>query len=332
MGLELSILCQSPVVEGRSPVEAVNETSALAQRADALGYKRFWVSEHHNDAALAGASPAVMISHLASVTQQIRVGSGGVLLPHHRPLAIAEQFNLLESLFPGRIDLGLGRSGGSEGRVAQALNSQVGKGVTFADVTELESYLGSGDKRRPFEEVYASPRRDGAPPVWILGSSPASARYAASRGLPYAFGAFIDPRHVVEALTAYHQNFESDSDGSKPRVMLAWFALCAETREAAESLAASSEAWFIETFLRGQNHPFPAQARAEAATYSQQEEMLLDMRRQSCSVGTADEVLGQLSQMSQQLMIDEFMLVSLCADHDARVRNYELLAQANGQC
>jgi luciferase family oxidoreductase group 1 len=175
MALELSILCQSPVVEGRTPAEAVNETSELARRADQFGYKRFWVSEHHNDRALAGASPAVMMSHLASVTSRIRVGSGGVLLPHHRPLAIAEQFNLLESLFPGRIDLGLGRSGGSEGRVAQALDSRVGKGVPFADIAELQAYLGEGTRDRLFDEVYASPRREGSSPVWILGSSPASA-------------------------------------------------------------------------------------------------------------------------------------------------------------
>ena len=329
MGLELSILCQSPVVEGRTPRDAVRETSELARKADAWGYKRFWVSEHHNDRALAGASPAVMISHLASVTQQIRVGSGGVLLPHHRPLAIAERFNLLEALFPGRIDLGLGRSGGSEGRVAQALDSRVGKGVPFADVDELRAYLGEGTKARPFEEVYASPRGPSPPPVWILGSSPASARYAASKGLPYAFGAFLDPRHMMAALATYHQNFEPDPSGSKPRVMVAWVALCAETQGEAERLAASSELWFIETFLRGQNLPFPSQARAEAADYSMQEEALLGFKRQAASVGTPERVLASLEQMGQQLMIDEFMLVSLCADHEARRRSYQLLAEAN---
>lgn len=272
-----------------------------------------------------------MMSHLASVTKRIRVGSGGVLLPHHRPLAIAEQFNLLESLFPGRVDLGLGRSGGSEGRVAQALNSQVGKGVPFADIDELRAYLGMGSDKRPFDEVYASPRREGSSPLWILGSSPASAAYAASRGLPYAFGAFLDPRHMVEALTTYHQNFESSPEGSKPRVMLAWFGVVAQTSSQAQNLARSSELWFVETFMRGQNKLFPSQARADAAEYGPQEEMMLAMKRQACSVGTADEVLSQLEGMAQALMIDEFMLVTLCADTDARMRSYELLARANGQ-
>src|SRR5690606_4338326 len=143
MALELSILCQSPVVEVRTPELAVRETAELAREADRLGYQRFWVSEHHNDRALAGASPAVLMSHLASITERIRIGSGGVLLPHHSPLLIAEQFNLLESLFPGRIDLGLGRVGGSEGRVAQALDSKIGRGVPFADVAALRAYVGA---------------------------------------------------------------------------------------------------------------------------------------------------------------------------------------------
>jgi luciferase family oxidoreductase group 1 len=334
MSLELSILCQSPVVDGRTPRQAVRETSDLARRVDTLGYKRFWVSEHHNDRALAGASPGVMISHLASVTENMRIGSGGVLLPHHRPLAIAERFNLLEALFPGRIDLGLGRSGGSEGRVAQALGSRVGRGVPFADIDELRAYLGEGSRARPFDEVYASPRGSESPPIWILGSSPASARYAAAKGLPYAFGAFLDPRHMMAALAAYHQNFEPDAEGSKPRVMLAWVALCAETRSEAEALAASSELWFIETFLRGQNNPFPSQARAESAAYSMQEEALLGFKRQAASVGRPDEVLASLEELGRSLMVDEFMLVSLCADHEARVRSYRLLAQANaaGSC
>lgn len=331
MSLELSILCQSPVVEGRSPREAVRESVDLARRADRWGYRRFWVSEHHNDRALAGASPEVLMSHLASVTQRMRIGSGGVLLPHHRPLAVAERFNLLEALFPGRIDLGLGRSGGSEGRVALALDSRVGKGVPFADVDELRAYLGEGTRARPYEEVYASPRGPGHAPIWMLGSSPASAAYAAARGLPYAFGAFLDPRHMMDALATYHRNFEPDASGSKPRVMVAWVALAAETRAEAERLAASSELWFIETFLRGQNQPFPSQARAEAASYSMQEETLLAFKRQAASVGRPDEVLAQLQQMAAGLMIDEFMLVSLCADHQARLRSYELLASANGQ-
>jgi luciferase family oxidoreductase group 1 len=331
MSLELSILCQSPVVDGRSPAQAVRETSTLARQADELGYRRFWVSEHHSDHALAGASPAVMISHLATATSRIRVGAGGVLLPHHRPLAIAEQFNLLESLFPGRIDLGLGRAGGSSGRVAQALDSRVGKGAPFADIDELRAYLGMGSPRRPFEEVHASPRREGASPIWILGSSPASAAYAASRGLPYAFGGFLDPRHLMEALMTYHQRFKPSPEGAAPRVLLAWFALCAETTRAAQALAASSELWFVETFLRGQHKRFPSQARAEGASYTAQEEMMLAMKRQACSVGTAGEVLAQLKGMRDALKIDEFMLVTLCPDHDARARSYELLARANAQ-
>ncbi len=338
--MKLSILCQSPVVEGRSAAQAVHETVALARAADDLGYHRFWVAEHHSDRALASASPEVMISHLASITRRMRIGSGGVLLPYYAPLKVAEQFNLLEVLFPGRIDLGLARAGGSEGRAPQALRSRAGRldhvdhdhGPPFVDVDELLTWLGPGNAQRSYPEVFATPSPARATPVWILGSSPASARYAAQRGLPYAFGAFLDPRHLMAALATYHQYFQPSRHLERPTVMLAWFAVIGESEQDAQQQAASSEAWFVDTFLRGHNRPFPSAATALAASHGPQEQAMLMMKREACSVGTAAQVLDQLRALCQRLAVDEVMVVSITDDPARRLRGYELLARAAGLC
>ena len=328
--MKLSILCQSPVVEGRSAAQAVRETVALARAAEALGYHRFWVAEHHSDRALASASPEVMISHLASITTRMRIGSGGVLLPYYSPLKIVEQFNLLEALFPGRIDLGLGRASGSEGRAPQALGARGEPGVPFADIDELLTWLGPGSDKRRFPEVFATPCPARATPVWILGSSPASARYAAERGLPYTFGAFLDPRHMLPALAAYHQYFQPSQHLARPEVILAWFAIIGESERDAHEQAACSEAWFVDTFIRGHNRPFPTAATANAASYGPQEQALLMMKRQACSVGTAEQVLDQLHGLGRRFAVDELMLVSVTDDPARRLRGHELLAHAAG--
>jgi luciferase family oxidoreductase group 1 len=328
--MKLSILCQSPVVEGRSAAQAVHETVALARAADALGYHRFWVAEHHSDRALASASPEVMISHLASITTRMRIGSGGVLLPYYSPFKVAEQFNLLEVLFPGRIDLGLGRAGGSEGRAPQALRLRPDHGAPFADVDELLTWLGPGTAQRVYPEVFAAPGPARATPVWILGSSPVSARYAAARGLPYAFGAFLDPRHLMAALATYHQYFQPSRTLERPQVMLAWFAVIGESEQDARQQAACSEAWFVDTFLRGHNRPFPTMATALAASHDPQEQAMLMMKRQACSVGTAAQVLEQLHALTRRLAVDEVMVVSITDEPARRLRGYELLAEAAG--
>lgn len=326
--MQLSILCQSPVIAGRSPGDAIRETVALARAADAWGYTRFWVSEHHGDRALAGSSPEILVSHLASVTRRLRVGAGGVLLPYQAPYKVAEQWNLLEALFPGRIDLGVGRAGGSEGRAHLALGRRAG--APFADVDELLSWLGPGTARRPFPEVFASPSVPEPSPVWVLGSSPASARYAGERGLPYAFGAFLDPRQMMSALAAYHQHFTPSPANPTPRVILGWFAVIGETEAEARRLAASSESWFLDAAVRGGNRPFPRADDAVRERRGPQEELLLAMKRQSCSVGTAEQVAAQLHALGRQLAVSEVMVVSIVDDPEARARGYAALASAMG--
>lgn len=310
--------------------DALNNTLALAERAEELGYQRYWVSEHHNDLAFAHAAPEILICRLAAATQRMRIGAGGVLLSHYSPYKVAEQFNLLESLFPGRIDLGIGRAGGGEGASGQALRPWGEGGPSYWDkVGQLLAWTGRGrPSERPYPEVHARPMLESEPQYWILGTSPTSARYAAQRGLAYAFGGFLDPRMMVESLTAYHQNFVPSRYLQQPHTNLTWFVLAAETREEAKALARSAEVWFVRTFLRGGVSAFPSDAEARAEQLSPQEEMVLAFRREFTLIGTATEVVEGLHRLKTSLQCDELSLVTLTADHATRMRSYELIAAA----
>jgi luciferase family oxidoreductase group 1 len=324
MSLTLNALCQSPISEGMAPSQALHNTVDLAKRLEAFGYKRLWLAEHHSDPSLASSAPEIMISHIASVTNTIRIGSGGVLLPFYSPFKVAEQFNVLATLFPGRIDLGLGRSAGSEGQAPAALGLR--NADAFKAVDELLSWLGPGASKRPYPGTFASPACTPAEP-WVLGTSPASAKFAGERGLPYAFGGFLDPRNLMPALQTYHQSFQPGwSD--RPRVNLGWYVQAAESEAEANELTRCSEHWFIKTFLRGQTEPFPSPAQTAGAQYGPHEQMALQMRRSFALVGTADQVLSGLESMQKQYAIDEFTLVTIPFEHEARVNSYELLAQA----
>lgn len=333
MTVPLNILCQSPVSEGMTPSDAVGHTVELAQTAERLGYHRFWVAEHHSDKALASGSPEVLVAAIAAKTSTLRVGSGGVLLPYYRPFKVAEQFNLLEALFPGRIDLGLGRSGGSERHAPHALglnpDRMAAKGA-FAAIDELLSWLGSGADERPYPDTFASPQIATSAEPWVLGTSPASATFAGERGLPYTFGGFLDPRGMVDALSAYHQAFQPSRWCDRPRVNLAWYVQAAETEAKARAMARGSEHWFIETFLRGRNLPFPSDETVEAATYSPMEQMAIAMRRQYAIIGTASQVLDRLHKLQRETQADELTLVTIPSDPKARLASYALIAEASG--
>lgn len=332
--MTLNILCQSPVSEGMTPSEAVAHTVELALAADALGvYDRFWVAEHHSDRALASGSPEVMVAAIAARTERLRVGSAGVLLPYYQPFKVAEQFNLLEALFPGRIDLGIGRSGGAEKQAPAALAlrpdrmSPAGAAAAF---DELLSWLGPHSEDRPFPGTFASPSRESWPQPWVLGTSPVSAEYAGSRGLPYAFGGFLDPRGLVPALTAYHQSFQASRFLERPHVNLAWYVQAADTEAEAHELTRSSEHWFVETFLRGGNPLFPAPATVAGAQYSMMEQLAIGMRRQHALVGTGEQVVAGLRKLQATYRVDELTLVTIPFDPAARARSYELIAGAWG--
>ncbi|MCH7774552.1 MAG: LLM class flavin-dependent oxidoreductase, partial [Bacteroidetes bacterium] len=288
--MRLSILDQSPVVAGTSYKEAINRTLKLAQEADKLGYYRFWVSEHHNTKSFASASPEILLTRIASLTNNIRVGSGGVLLTHYSPLKVAEQFCMLENLFPGRIDLGIGRAGGGDAFTNRALNpNMLDDDETFNKYNELISYLEQTTTLN--KRVKAVPQINSGPELWVLGTSPASALYAAERGLPYSFGSFINDEQCVQSMQMYHQKFTPSKHLTEPYVNHAVYVICAETEDEALRISRSSELWFVKSFLRREDIPFPTNEEAKNADYSLQEEMVLSVRRKGTIIGCLKKIL-----------------------------------------
>ena len=326
INMRLSVLDQSPVVSGSTYKEAINQTLTLAKEADKLGYNRFWVSEHHNTKAFASASPEILLSRIASLTNNIRVGSGGVLLTHYSPLKVAEQFCMLENLFPGRIDLGIGRAGGSDALTNRALNpNKLNDDETFNKYNELITYLEqtiSSSKR-----VKAVPQLNSLPELWVLGTSPSSAFYAAEGGLPYSFGSFINDEYCLQAMQMYHQNFTPSKHLAEPYVNHAVYVICAETNDEALRISKSSELWFVKSFLRREDVAFPSNEEAKNPTYSLQEEVVLTERRKGTIIGSVDEVRNKLEQLAKKLVVNEFTIVTITADFEDRLKSYQLLAE-----
>jgi luciferase family oxidoreductase group 1 len=327
ISMQLSILDQSPVASGTTYKETISQTLELAKEADTMGYKRFWVSEHHNTKAFASASPEILITRIASLTNNIRIGSGGVLLTHYSPLKVAEQFCMLENLFPGRIDLGIGRSGGGDALTNRALNrNRLNDDETFNKYDELISYLEQTSNNN--KRVKAVPQINSIPELWVLGTSPASALYAAERGLPYSFGSFINDEHCLQAMQLYHQKFTPSKHLAEPYVNQAVYVICAETNDEALRISNSSELWFVKSFLRREDIPFPTNEEANNPDYSSQEEMILAGRRKGTIIGSVDEVKNKLAQLAKKLVINEFTIVSITFDFEDRLKSYQLLAEA----
>ncbi len=324
--MKLNILCQSPVPEGSDPRQAIANTVELAHLADAAGYHRFWVAEHHADPALASASPEILVAHIAATTERIRVGSGGVLLPFYSPLKVAEQFRLLAALHPDRIDLGVGRSGGSEGEAPKALGYRAREPWEALD--ELLGWL-RGSHLRP--ATFANPGGELALPTpWVLGTSAQSARHAGERGLPYAFGAFLDPRGMIPALTAYHQHFRPSVWSERPLVNVAVYVQAAATAAEAHELTRSSERWFIDCLVRGRCRPFPDPARLPAPDWTPVEAAMVELRRRTAIVGSYDEVVERLRALAAETAADELTLITIPWSHAARLQSYAGIARAAG--
>ena len=263
---------------------------------------------------------------IASATSRIRVGSGGVLLGHYQPLKVAEQFNLLEAMFPGRIDLGLGSSTGSPPRVALALRAGA-SAVPFEErLDALLEYLGPGEPGAFRAVPVVSP-----PPLpWILGTSPTSARLAAARGLPFAVGQFLAPRNMDETIDTYHAAFVPSKWLERPYVNLALFVLCAESEERAFALGSSAEAWLVQSSLRKMNVPFPTTSAALAATYDASEQLELASRRNAVFVGTGEQVALRLRGLVTDGRVQELTLVTITENFDDRLRSYRFVAEACG--
>lgn len=321
----ISVLDLAPVPDGSTAADALHNALDLAQHAERWGYRRYWLAEHHNMIGIASAATAVVVGYVASGTHRIRVGSGGIMLPNHSPLVIAEQFGTLESLYPGRIDLGLGRAPGTDGRTVRALRRDPAAADTFPqDVVELQALFGP---TRPGQAVQAVPGAGLRVPLTILGSSLYGAQLAAMLGLPYAFASHFAPDALMPALHAYRTGFEPSAQLDRPHAMVAVNVVAAETDADARRLFTSAQQGFTH-LLRGTRGKMLPPVDDIEATWSPAEKAQVS-RMLACSfVGTAETVRRGLEGFVAQTGADELMVVSAIHDHRARLRSYEILAEA----
>ncbi len=330
----LGVLDQSPIRKGGTASEAIRETVALAQACDRFGYSRYWLAEHHSSGGLASASPEVLIGQVAANTGRIRVGSGGVMLPHYSPLKVAEQFRMLEALYPGRIDLGVGRAPGSDRRTADALATGPGRlGIEHYPDQLLDLYgflSGTIPPEHPFHGIRAMPEGETMPELWLLGSTQASADYAAELGWSFCFAHFISPEGGEDVIRRYRERFEPSPFLREPRAALAVSATCAETDEEAEHLSWSRWSWRIAN-NHGQRGGIPSPEEAKAFPYTEAElDYIAFMRRRSIH-GSPGHCQDRMLELGADFGgIDEFIVVTITHDFAARIRSYELLARAFG--
>jgi luciferase family oxidoreductase group 1 len=328
----LSVLDQSPVRSGGTPADAIHETLQLAEAADRLGYYRYWLAEHHSTTGLAGASPEVLIAQVAARTNRVRVGAGGVMLSHYSPLKVAENFRMLETLFPGRIDLGIGRAPGSDERTARALRSGGGVGLEHfpAQLRDLLAFVHDQvPPGHPFAGVHAMPSGPTAPDVWLLGSSDEGGALAAHFGTAFSFAHFINSEGGADVTRAYRRDFRPSPWLSEPRASIAVFVVCAETEAEARRLAQSRDL-FIARLYTGRAGPFPSVEEAEAYPYSERELAIIDHARARTIAGTPAQVRARMLGLGREYEVDEFVVVTITHDPKARLRSYELLAAAFG--
>jgi luciferase family oxidoreductase group 1 len=319
--LPLSVLDVAPVAAGRSTGEALRSTTELARRVEALGYHRFWVAEHHNMPAIASSSPAVLLAHLAAATSTIRVGSGGVMLPNHAPLVVAEQFGTLEALHPGRIDLGIGRAPGTDQYTALALRRTM-EGLSAENFPEeLQDLIGYflGEQR-----ILATPGKGDKPEVWLLGSSGFSAQLAGLLGLPFAFAHHFSATNTLPALQLYRSGFRPSRWLDEPYAMVAVSAVAAETDEEAEFLSGPSALSFLR-LRSGRPEALATPEEAAAYPYSPHEREFVLQRREGQAMGSPATVRKQLGDLLEQTRADEFMLTCMVYDLAARARSFELI-------
>jgi luciferase family oxidoreductase group 1 len=330
----LSVLDISPVSSGSSSSDALRNTLDLAKLTDALGYSRYWLAEHHNTALIASTSPEVMIGHVANVTQRMRVGSGGIMLPNHAPLKVAETFRVLEALHPGRIDLGLGRAPGTDSLTALALRRS--REAVYSDdfPAQLAELLAFFDNEfpanHPYQRVKAMPDDAATPEVWLLGSSDFSAQLAASAGLRFAFAHHIQPEPAIRALRFYRDNFKPSRYLDRPESLIAVSVICAETDEQARELAAPAELTMLRFRQGGRMWKLPSVAEAKAYPYTAEELLAVREGRQRLTVGSPATVRERLTTLAAQGAADEIMVTTIVHDHQDRRRSYELIAEAFG--
>ena len=332
--MRLSVLDQSIAAEGRPQADAIRSTLALAEHCDGLGYGRFWVSEHHNHPTIVGTAPEILIAAMATRTRRIRIGSAGVMLPHYSAFKVAEQFRVLDALAPGRIDLGLGRAPGSDGRTAFALNPLANeRPAQFpADVRDLRAWL-NGDPLpddHPFRMLGAFPQGDTAPEIWILGSSNYGAQVAAHFGLPYSFAWFFTDGYGAEpALALYREHYRPSPSHPVPHTGICVWALAADSEDDARHHFPSRLKWRLYRD-RGVFLPLEPAGKAAGHPYTKAEETRLARFRKDAIIGTGAQVARRIAALGGELGVDEIAVVTWTHDEEVRRRSYTLIAEAFG--
>jgi luciferase family oxidoreductase group 1 len=329
----VSVLDLAPVPSGSSPSEALGHSIELARRAEQLGYTRLWVAEHHNMPGIASSAPAVLIAHLASATDRLRVGSGGVMLPNHPPLVVAEQFGMLEALHPGRIDLGIGRAPGTDQVTAAALRRSA-DALSAEDFPQqlmdlLAFFTGTFPPGHPYSAITAVPGLGNMPSIWLLGSSGYSAQVAGLLGLPFAFAHHFSAENTIPALRLYRETFRPSRSLPEPYALIGVAAICAESDERARWLAAPGILSFVR-LRAGRPGTFPTPEEAAAHTYSPSERAIAEHRLANQVVGGPDTVREGLEGLIEATGADELMITTMVHDHHDRLRSYELIAEVAG--
>jgi luciferase family oxidoreductase group 1 len=329
----LSVLDLSPVAAGSSGAVALRNSIDLARLADRLGYTRYWVAEHHNLPSIASSAPDIMIGQIAVATQRMRVGSGGIMLPNHAPLMVAERFKVLEALFPGRIDLGLGRAPGTDPVTSYALRRRQeadGDDDFLQRFQELILFERGGfPEGHPFRAVRAMPQDVPLPPIWLLGSSGYSAQLAGMIGAGFSFAHHFADHDAVSAMLAYRAEFKPSEAQATPYAILACAAVCADSDREAQRLASTIDLNFVRR-RRGEYLPLASPEEAEAFPYSPAERALIARNRERVFAGSKTTVVARLEPMIAATKADEVMVTTMIHDHAARRHSYELLAEAFG--
>ena len=325
--VKLSVLDLAYIGEGFTPADALANSLDLAQHCEAAGFERFWLAEHHNLAGIASAATAVCIGHVAGGTKTIRVGAGGIMLPNHSPMVIAEQFGTLATLYPGRIDLGLGRAPGTDQHTLQALRRGPESSEYFPqDVIELRALLGPPKEN---QIIHAIPGEDTNVPLWILGSSLFGAQLAALLGLPYAFASHFAPQALMQAVSIYRERFKPSAQLAEPYVMVGCSAIVADSEDEARKLFTSPQQQFVHR-MRGGRVKLPPPIDDIETFWSPTEKAQAPSMLSCAFHGSTETIKEKLAPLIEATGADELMVTAAIWDHKARVRSYELLAQAVG--
>ncbi|SFD95536.1 luciferase family oxidoreductase, group 1 [Lentibacillus persicus] len=328
--MRLSILDQSPVSSGKTPREALNASVELARVGDELGYTRYWIAEHHDFTGLACPNPDVMLGIIGAATERIRIGAGAVLLPHYKPYRVAETYNLLATLYPGRVDLGIGRAPGGSAEASIALSGNYLQNVRKMPdkLDELIRFLQRDFKENDmYAKISPTPVPDFSPQPWMLGTSEKSAIAAAEKGLPYTFGYFMSDQKGPAIMRTYTEKFAAQYPDKTPEKIAAVSVICAETTEEARDLALSNQLWSIQRDKGEGDGKVPTVSEAKNYNYSDEEKEKLRHMTNKLIVGNPHEVKKQLEQLQLSYDVDEWMIVTITHSYEARKNSYELLAK-----